>query len=235
MTAHEFSKWLHERRDPARAVLVSRFFQVFPGGYAEHDQFLGIAVPMVREGVKKFRGIPPEQAVVLVRSPWHEERLAGLLSWTDTFARNPVESTQREIARLYLTHRGSIDNWDLVDSSSHLILGPWWETHPDPEMFWSLANSSVVWERRIAVLSTFHGIRNGRANSCWEICEKLLDDKHDLIHKATGWMLREAGKRDMEMLREFLHLHAHHMPRTMLRYAIEKLDLEERREWMRSR
>jgi len=233
MSANELSQWLRERRDQQRAVGQARFFQVFPGGYAEHDRFLGIPVPTVREGVRMFRGIPPTEAVELVVSQWHEERLAGLLSWVDAFARTKTNSVRLEIADLYLRHKAHIDNWDLVDSSAHFILGPWWEEHPDPSTFWKLATSDVLWERRIAVISTFHAIRNRRPEACVDICEALLTDKHDLIHKATGWMLREAGKRDPEVLHEFLRLHAHEMPRTMLRYSIEKLPREDRLEWMR--
>lgn len=235
MPAKEFAKWLCDRQDPKRAKQTSRFFQVLPGGYAEHDRFLGIAVPVVREGVKAFRGLSPAQATELVRSSWHEIRMAGLLSWVDTYARCKSEPLQGEIAKLYLENRGHIDNWDLVDCSAHLILGPWWENHPDPTTFWSLVESPVVWDRRIAVLSTFHGIRNGQSQACLDVCEALLGDRHDLIHKATGWMLREAGKRDLEILREFLRLHVHRMPRTMLRYAIEKLTSTERAEWMEAK
>lgn len=232
MSARELSNWLQDRRDPVRAVGQARFFQVVPGGYAEHDRFLGLSVPTVREGVRLFRGMPPRDAARLVRSDWHEERLAGLLCWVDAFGRSRSESLRGEIADLYLEHKGHVDNWDLVDSSAHFIVGPWWEEHPAEEIFAELVGSPVVWDRRIAVLSTFHGIRQGRADACVDVCRALLGDPHDLIHKATGWMLREAGKRDPEILRSFLARHAARMPRTMLRYAIEKLPPSERRKWM---
>ncbi|MBK8801732.1 MAG: DNA alkylation repair protein [Fibrobacteres bacterium] len=235
MKANDFSQWLHRQRNPDRALEVARFFQVFPGGYAEHDRFLGIAVPKLREGVRLFRGILPLEVVELVKSPWHEERMAGLLCWVDAFARSRCEATQREIVALYLRHRDHIDNWDLVDCSSHLILGPWWEKFPDPQTFRMLVASSVVWDRRIAVLSTFHGIRHGAPRACLDVCEALLGDRHDLIHKATGWMLREAGKRDVGVLQEFLERHATRMPRTMLRYSIEKFPEDERRKWLAKR
>jgi DNA alkylation repair enzyme len=232
MSAKEFSRWLRDRRDPERAVGQARFFQVSPGGYAEHDQFLGIPVPEVRRGVRQFRGLVPREALSLVGSPWHEERLAGLLCWVDSFQRAGSEAARQEIASLYLEHRTQVNNWDLVDSSAHLILGPWWEAHPSPTHFWELTRSPEIWDRRIAVLSTFHGIRHGRPDACLEVCEALMGDSHDLIHKATGWMLREAGKRDPEILRAFLVHHAGSMPRTMLRYAIEKFDPSERKTWM---
>lgn len=235
MKAEDFSHWLLGQHNPERAGQVERFFQVFPGGYAEYDRFLGIPVPKLREGVRRFRGIPPDDIVSMVRSPWHEVRMAGLLSWTDTFSRCRSQPIQGEIAALYLSHRNHIDNWDLVDCSSHLILGPWWESHPDPQIFRMLVESSVVWDRRIAVLSTYHGIRNGRPRDCLEVCLALLADRHDLIHKATGWMLREAGKRDLSLLRGFLEAHADRMPRTMLRYSIERLPPEERLSWMQRR
>lgn len=230
-----FSRWLRSRRNPERASQVERFFQVRPGGYAEHDRFLGVAVPTIREGVRKFRGITPTDALALVRSPWHEERMAGLLCWVDAFSRSETEATRGEIVDLYLGHRAHIDNWDLVDCSSHLIVGPWWELHPDPKMLRELVSSSNVWDRRIAVLSTFHGIRNGSPRACWQVCESLLGDRHDLIHKATGWMLREAGKRDLNVLHDFLERHCLQMPRTMLRYSIEKLPEKERRKWLANR
>jgi len=233
MSAKEFSLWLRERQDPERAAGQARFFKVATGGYAEHDHFLGISVPEVRKGVRLFRGLSSTDALRLVTSKWHEERLAGLLCWVDAFSRSKSESVQREIATLYLAHKEHVDNWDLVDSSAHFLVGPWWESHPDPDTFWRLAASEVVWDRRIAVMSTFHGIRHGRPDACIGVCESLLEDRHDLIHKATGWMLREAGNRDKDVLRGFLRLHARRMPRTMLRYSIEKLSPDERQEWMR--
>lgn len=235
MLALEFSRWLRDQAEPARAEQVQRFFQVFPGGYAEHDRFLGVAIPRIREGVRLFRGITASEATSLVSSPWHEERMAGLLTWADIFSRTRSDSDREAIVQLYLAHKHHVDNWDLVDCSSHLILGPWWEIHPDPRTFATLVQSPRLWDRRIAVLSTFHGIRNGRPKECWEVCEMLLTDRHDLIHKATGWMLREAGKRDLPLLRAFLEAHAHRMPRTMLRYSIEKMAPEERRKWLAKR
>lgn len=233
MSAENFSRWLRERRDPQRAVGQARFFKVAPGGYAEHDHFLGITVPEIRFGVRMFRGGSPTDALKLVTSKWHEERLGGLLIWVDGYAKAESDTVRQEIVELYLRHKAHVDNWDLVDSSAHLILGPWWETHPALDVFWSLVASPVVWDRRIAVMSTFHGIRHGRPHACLEVARTLLTDGHDLIHKATGWMLREAGKREERVLRDFLQEHARNMPRTMLRYAIEKLTPEERRRWMR--
>ena len=232
MRAKDFSKWLRERQDPERAKGQARFFQAGPGGYAEHDRFLGVPVPEIRRGVRQFRGMAPKDAVGLVKSGWHEERLAGLLSWVDAYSRAKSESVQSEIAALYLEHKEHVNNWDLVDSSAHFILGPWWEHHPDEATFWTLAKSEVVWDRRIAVMSTFHAIRHGRPDACLEVCANLLTDPHDLIHKATGWMLREAGNRNTRILRDFLEKYASRMPRTMLRYAIEKLALEERKDWL---
>lgn len=232
MSAKNFSKWLLARQDPERALGQARFFQVRPGGYAEHDRFLGIPVPEIRRGMRQFRDMAPRDALALVESTWHEERLAGLLCWVDAYSRAKSDSVREEIVDLYLEHRARVDNWDLVDSSAHLILGPWWEAHPDSVAFWNLAKSPSLWDRRIAVMSTFHAIRHGRTDACLEICTFLLDDPHDLIHKATGWMLREAGKRDVSSLRRFLQEHATKMPRTMLRYAIEKLVLQERKDWM---
>jgi|ERR1035437_473239 3-methyladenine DNA glycosylase AlkD len=226
--------------DPVQATNLRRFFRTGPGQYGEGDQFLGIKVPVVRNIVLKFPDIVPDAAVELVRSPWHEERLCGLLLWVQTWTQSSrrssnsanAEDTKARIIELFLANRVWINNWDLVDTATPPLLGEWLLVHPDSSLLKELVTSAVLWDRRIAVLSTFAGIRANRYDDCLGLCEVLLDDDHDLMHKACGWMLREIGKRDLAVLRGFLADHARVMPRTMLRYSIERMDDDERRSWM---
>jgi 3-methyladenine DNA glycosylase AlkD len=177
---------------------------------------------------------PEAEILALLASPWHEDRLAALLVW----AEHAKDATRLPtIAKDYLAHTDRINNWDLVDSSADKILGPWVAADPAKRFatIERLAHSRHLWERRIAILTTFHFTRRGDVSPCFRITELLIADPHDLIHKACGWMLREVGKRvSREHLRGFLKAHAHEMPRTMLRYSIEHLDKAERQRWMRA-
>lgn len=226
--------------DPQDALKAQRFFKTGPGEYAEGDRFLGIATPELRRLAREHRTLTPEEAEALVRSPWHEERLCGLLLWIEAWKATrkrglTIEEARlrrREITGLLLANLRHVDNWDLVDTAIPVLLGEALLEDPDPALLERLVASEVLWERRCAVLSTFAAIRAGRFEETSRLCERLLDDPHDLMHKACGWMLREAGKRDITTLRQFLSNHAHRMPRTMLRYSIEKLSPEERRHWL---
>ncbi len=178
---------------------------------------------------KKFRALPLSEIEALLKSKWHEARLLALVILVDQFERADEKMRER-IFRLYLRMTKYISNWDLVDASAPKIVG----AHiKDRSLLTKLARSKSLWERRIAIVATQHFIRNGDLKDTFRIAKMLLDDKHDLIHKATGWMLREAGKRDREMLIEFLEEHAARMPRTMLRYAIEKFPPKMRKNFMR--
>jgi hypothetical protein len=231
---------LQSLADPVQATNLRRFFRTGPGQYGEGDQFLGIKVPVVRGVVRRFPDISPDDAVELLRSPWHENRLCGLLLWVQTWKRcslkssSPAtsENTRARIIELFLAHRDRINNWDLVDVATPILLGEWLLVHPNPPLLQELVSSPVLWDRRIAVLSTFAAIRANQHHDCLRLCEALLDDSHDLMHKACGWMLREVGKRDLAALRGFLAHHASAMPRTMLRYSIERMDQDERKTWM---
>jgi len=232
---------LQSLADPANAQLAARFFKTGPGQYAEGDRFLGISTPRIRQLVRENRTLPPETALELVRSPWHEERLCGLLLWVEAWKATrktslpPEEAhaTRRRIHALLLGNLVFVNNWDLVDTAIPVLLGEALLEDPAPELLDRLARSESLWERRCAILSTFASIRQGRFEDTLRLCETLLSDPHDLMHKACGWMLREAGKRDVSVLRQFLSNHAGRMPRTMLRYSIEKLEEKERHGWMR--
>jgi 3-methyladenine DNA glycosylase AlkD len=207
--------------DARRAALHQRFFKTGPGEYGEGDRFLGLTVPVLRRLAREYDALPRRSIVALLRSPWHEARQLALFILVRQHARADAAG-RAAIAALYLDHIACINNWDLVDCSAEHIAGPH-ARERDRSLHDRLARSPVVWERRIAVVATFGFIKRGDVRDTLRIAERLLDDPHDLIHKAVGWMLREAGKRDPDAAAAFLDAHAAHMPRTMLRYAIERL------------
>jgi len=218
-------------RDPEVAAQSHRYFKTGPGEYGEGDRFLGIRVPPIRALARSHRTLPLEAVLEHLRSPWHEERLLALLILVEQHRRGDAEARER-IHRTYLEHTRFVNNWDLVDTSAEHLVGP----HVDPDdlaPLERLAASSSVWERRIAVLATFHGIKRGVFGPTLHVADRLLDDPHDLIHKAVGWMLREVGKRDPGLEEAFLAERYRRMPRTMLRYAIERLPEARRRAYLR--
>jgi len=216
--------------NPARARLLARFFKTGPGEYAEGDVFLGLTVPQVRRVAATGRDADTRAVLQLLHSRYHEERLLALLILVAQCGRGD-EAARRRIARLYLRNLRSVDNWDLVDLSAPRILGPYWEGRAAPGRD-ALARSPDLWKRRVAVLSTFHEIARGHLSPSLRLAAALLDDPEDLMHKAVGWMLREVGKRDVAALRRFLRANAGRMPRTALRYAIERLPARERKAWL---
>ena len=219
--------------DPERAAHAQRFFRTEPGGYGEGDRFLGIPVPEQRRVARRHRDASLADCERLLESPIHEHRFVALAILVERFKR--ADAAEREaIADLYLARRERVNNWDLVDASAEHLLPE--RAAQRPELLDELAASPSVWDRRIAVLTTFGYIKQGDARPTLRLAERLLHDEHDLIHKAVGWMLREVGKRvDAELLRGFLDRHAAEMPRTMLRYAIERLPAEERLYYMEAR
>lgn len=227
---------LRVHADPARAEHSGRYFQAQPGGYGEGDRFLGVRVPDQR-AVARHHGdrLDDGDIVELLHSPWHEERLTALLVLDRWFGRAD-DQRRAELVALYLQHLDRVDNWDLVDSSAPQLLGRWLadptRTGPDRSILDELAASPSLWRRRVAVLATQTFIRGGEFEPTLALCECLLDDPHDLIHKATGWMLREIGDRDRETAERFLRRRCRTMPRTMLRYAIEKYPPERRRAFL---
>jgi len=223
--------------DPEDARFLQGFFKTGRGEYGEGDRFIGVRVPALRALARVLRGMPLSDTAELLRSPVHEERLLALIVLVEAYARADTRADARAqvaIFRLYLAHTRYINNWDLVDTSAPQIVGRHLE-HRSRRILTRLARSSSLWERRIAIVSTFYFIRQDDHAEAIRIATMLLGDAHDLIHKATGWMLREAGKRDPGTLRAFLDRHAAVMPRTMLRYAIERLPTRIRLAYLRAR
>ena len=231
MSAHEQVKAELERlSDPEHAKKLQGFFKTGKDEYGEGDAFIGVRVPDQRRIAKKHRNIPLTDALVLLRSGIHEHRLTALFILTEQFNRGDEKARQR-IVNLYLSNTAYVNNWDLVDSSAHKILGMWLVDKPRGVLY-ELARSESLWERRISIISTFAFINCGDLVDALALAGALVDDGHDLIHKASGWVLREVGKKDQSVLEEFLREHYKKMPRTMLRYAIERLPEERRRFYM---
>lgn len=216
--------------DPERARLLQRYFKTGPGEYAEGDVFIGLKVPAVRSVLKEFRQLTPAEVLPLLTSGIHEERLFALLALVRCFDKGDP-ATREQIYSLYLANTGSINNWDLVDCSAPAIVGGYLLAS-DREPLYLLARSESLWSRRIAILATFTFIRYNQFGDSLAIGRLLLEDRQDLIHKAAGWMLREVGKRDQSVAEEFLRCHCHVMPRTMLRYAIERFSAEKRQMYL---
>ena len=225
-TALGISKMLKALGDPAIAKHSKRFFKTGKGQYGEGDQFLGIRVPVLRREVKKHTDLSLPVIQEVLKSGFHEARLFALLLLVQKFA-NSTQIERKAIYDLYLASSRYINNWDLVDSSAHQIIGGYLEARSRRPLY-RLARSNNLWERRVSIIATLHFIRSHDFSDTLAIAEILLDDDQDLIHKATGWMLREVGNRDKTAETAFLNVHYKKMPRTMLRYAIEKLPEKER-------
>ncbi len=216
--------------NPTYAEDWKRFFKTGPGQYGYGDQFLGISVPVSRQLAKRYRELPVRDAVSLLRSPAHEKRLVALFLFIHRFQKGTPED-QKQIFDLYITHISQVNNWDLVDASAEHIIGAFLEDKPKALLL-ELAESDSVWKRRIAMVATFRHIKKSQFEWPLRLAEKLLKDPHDLIRKAVGWMLREIGKRDRAVLERFLKTYASVMPRTMLRYAIEHFDADQRARYL---
>jgi len=223
----ELDSILEQYKNPEKAELLRRFFKTGKGEYGEGDVFLGITVPDQRKIAKQFLDFGFDDIQVLLNSEIHEKRLIGLLILVDKFKDHPTE-----VYDFYLKNSKKINNWDLVDLSCHKIVGEFLLTR-DRSILYKLARSNNLWEKRIAIVSTFAFIRENRFNDCLKISEMLLGDDHDLIHKAVGWMLREVGKKNLAILERFLKKNYKQMPRTMLRYSIEKFPEELRKKYLK--
>lgn len=238
------------RNEEQRRVLMG-FFKTGPGEYGEGDEFLGLKVPQTREVVRAAKDLPLSEIPTLLMSRWHEVRLCGLLIMVDIFEKQATKrlthddkaiSKRDEILTMYLKYAEQANNWDLVDLSAPKILGHWLllPTHLGDgtenykrQVLDELAQSSNLWRQRMSIVCTWKTSQMGDASWCLRYAEIHLHHPHDLMHKAVGWMLREMGKRvSMDLLREFLRQHIHEMPRTALRYAIEKMTDAERKQWM---
>lgn len=230
-SARDIRKVLRARADERRIPVLQRFFKTGPGDYAEGDVFIGVRAPDIRAVCRECRGAGHAEAAALLRSKVHEERLLALLLLVDAFQRGST-AERRAVYELYLASTAFINNWDLVDVSAPQIVGAWLQDRSRARLD-RLARSGSIWERRIAVIATLHFIRRGEFADTFRVADLLLSDDHDLIHKAVGWMLREVGNRDAAAEREFLADRYRRMPRTMLRYAIEKFPEQVRRRYLR--
>lgn len=231
----DMRKALRSVASESDAIFLQRFFRTGPGEYGEGDRFLGVRVPATRRIVRQFASAPLKDVLNLLQSEWHEERLLALLLMVRTYKR-ATNGDKRAIYDAYLANTHHINSWDLVDSSAEFIVGAFLdEAGKAKTVLMKLARSKLLWERRIAMLSTFHFIKRDEFDLTVQIARQLLDDEEDLIHKASGWMLREVGNRDRKVLVGFLKAHWHKMPRTMLRYAIEKLPESERHKYLKAK
>ncbi len=218
--------------DPEKAAFSPRFFKTGPGEYAEGDVFLGVSVPEQRRIARRHGELPLEQLGGLLRSEVHEHRLTGFLILVARFERAD-EAGRGQLFAFCQEHLAGLNNWDLVDTVAPRLLGAYLLEHPElTPWLYALARSPVLWERRIAIMSTQAFIRAGAFQDTLKLAELLLHDEHDLIHKAVGWMLREVGARDLASEERFLDRHAREMPRTMLRYAIEKFSKAKREHYL---
>lgn len=199
------------------------FFKTEPGSYGAHDQFLGIKSPVLRQIAKQYKDLSFDELDLLMKSPCNEYRLLGLFMLVHRYQKaGPVG--RDEVYQFYMDHVAYINNWNLVDASAHYIVGAHhFDGRIDRSVLDELINSSVLWHRRIAIVATWYHIRKNHGDLTLSMVERVLGDKHDLIHKAAGWMLRELGKKNERQLRDFLDINRHKMPRTMLRYAVERL------------
>ncbi len=216
--------------NPAKAKFQQGFFKTRAGEYAEGDIFLGLTVPQTRAIAKDCRGLSLDDLAVLLSSKFHEERLLALHVLVHQFERAD-DAAQKAIYDFYLEHRAGINNWDLVDTSAPRIVGGYLLKGPRTILH-KLAKSKSLWDRRIAIVATWWLIRARDYDDCLQLCETLINDKHDLIHKACGWMLREVGKKDVATLKRFLAIYKDKLPRTALRYAIERFEPEERKAYL---
>lgn len=220
--------------DEAQAAHLSRFFKTRPGQYGEGDKFLGIKVPVTRSVVKEcWKGCSWDDLEECLTSEYHEVRLAGLLALVQRFHHAKRDfAEQQKCVDFYLNHLSEVNNWDLVDLSCYEILGSWL-LDKDRTILYTLARDGrTIWEQRIGIVSTMQFLRHGQLDDTYAIADILLHHPHDLIHKAVGWLLREAGKRDPQRLQQYLDTRCTSMPRTMLRYAIEKFPPDVRQSYL---
>ncbi|MBI5046240.1 DNA alkylation repair protein [Candidatus Micrarchaeota archaeon] len=229
----ELEQDLEKLKNPQRAKISQRFFKTGKGEYGEGDIFIGLTVPQTRIIAKKYKKMELDGIQELIDSKIHEHRLLGLLILVDKYQKeNGNKLSQSRLYDFYMKNSKKVNNWDLVDLSAHYIVGHYLDDEKDKTIIYKFARSENLWERRIAIISTFYQIRNKKYEEMLKVSEMLLNDQHDLIHKAVGWMLREVGKRDQKVEENFLKKHYKKMPRTMLRYAIERFEEGKRRAYL---
>jgi 3-methyladenine DNA glycosylase AlkD len=221
-------------KNPKKSPSLSRFFKTGKGEYGEGDLFLGITVPVLRKISKKYyNSIHYKDLSSILYHKYHEIRFVGFILLVLNYEKEKNPKSKSEIAKFYIQHKKGLNNWDLVDVTAHKILGPELFSK-EKTLLYTYAKSKDLWENRIAILTTFHFIRLFQFEDTLQISRLLLTHPHDLIHKAVGWMLRELGKRDPDLLRSFLQENSIHMPRTMLRYSIEKFSKTERMKFLQA-
>ena len=226
---------LRLRIKPDKAVHYPKFFQAHTGGYGEGDHFLGVVVPDNREVAKAYwQQLKLEELTPLLLSSWHEERLCGLLMLLEHYKKSRTEAEKGACVQCYLQHLPGVNNWDLVDTTAYALLGHWL-LQRDRSILYTFAAAGDLWRQRVALVATMAFIRKGQYTDTLKLSEKLMQHKHPLMHKAIGWMLREVGKKDELVLIEFLDTHYKKMPRTMLRYAIERLPQDRRQAYLKSK
>lgn len=232
MTKHQtIIAYLNDLSDSEIAEHSQRFFKTGKGEYGYGDIFLGIRVPILRKTAKSCQDISITEIQRLLESEYHEVRLLSLLIMVGQYSKG--DNGKKEIlCHLYLKNTKYVNNWDLVDSSAHYIIGPWL-ADKDRSILYELVNSKSLWERRISIMSTFHFIKNGEFSDTLKLSEILINDPNDLIHKAVGWMLREIGNRNQEVEEKYLYKHYNRMPRTMLRYSIERFSKARRQQYLK--
>ena len=231
-TVREIRGELRVLGNKEKAAHAQGFFKTGKGEYGEGDKFLGIRVPELRALAKRYKDFSLDKSLDLLHSRWHEERLLALLIMVSIYKRAQSDAERKRVYTAYLANTAHINNWDLVDLSAHLIVGPYLE-HRSRKPLYKLAKSKSLWERRIAIIATYHYIRAGDFDDTLAIADRLLHDNEDLIHKAVGWMLREVGNRDRKVEVAFLKTRYPSMPRTMLRYAIEKFPEPTRKRYLK--
>ncbi len=232
MIAKQIQEELNAYSTTEKREFLPYFFKTGKGQYGEGDKFLGVVVPDTRKVAKKYKDIPFIEVTKLLNNEYHECRLCALLILVELFKKTKDETRKQEIVDFYLAHTHCINNWDLVDLSAKDIVGEYL-VDKDRSVLYQLADSSLLWDQRIAIIATFAFIRRNDYQDILDLSRRLLYHKHDLMHKAIGWMLREMGKRDKMHLTDFLDRYSKEMPRTMLRYSIEKLSPEERAFYMK--
>lgn len=227
----QLKKELQDKKNPEKAKIYQRFFKTGKGEYGEGDTFLGLTMGEQRELVKKYKNISLNEIQELLNTKIHEFRMVGLLILVYQYQKAD-EKQKKKIVDLYLKNYNNINNWDLVDLSAHKILGHFL-LDKNTQILYEFAKSDHLWKKRISIIATAAFINLNQFDETLAISEILLNDKHDLIHKAVGWMLREVGKRDQSIEEEFLRKHYKKMPRTMLRYAIEKFEEKKRQRYLK--
>jgi 3-methyladenine DNA glycosylase AlkD len=229
---HPLQTSLRKRANPEKISIYKNFFKTGKGEYGEGDVFIGVTVPDNRSVAQDFINIELNELLPILKSEVHEDRMCALLVLVYKFQKSKEEMEREKIVKFYLDNKYAGNNWDLIDCVVDKILGPWL-INKDKSLLYQYAKSNNLWEKRMSIIATFYFIKNNKFEDTLEISKILLKDKHDLIHKAVGWMLREIGKRDLKVEESFLKKYYKQMPRTMLRYAIERFPENKRKAYLK--